>query len=176
MAEISRFFGIVLSLFYDEHGPPHFHVRYAGHQASVTLDGKLLAGAMPSPQMRMVRAWLRKHREEIEEGWQTMRLGGKPGKIAPLRTRGEAKSSRDPAHERLVRGPKPYPAIRIVEWIEGNKVRLFFSTGEVKEMKLPSVRSARRARIVDGGLGLDPGDGFELSAPRLYGMRGRFVR
>jgi hypothetical protein len=60
-----------------------------------------------------------------------------------------------------------YPLIEMVEWIEANEVRVFFSTGRVVEMKLP-VRSARRARVVDGGMGLDPGNGREIGAPDLY--------
>jgi hypothetical protein len=60
-----------------------------------------------------------------------------------------------------------YPLIEMIEWIEGNEVRVFFSTGRVVEMKLP-VRSARWARIVDGGMGLDPSNGREIGAPDLY--------
>ena len=60
-----------------------------------------------------------------------------------------------------------YPRLLIVEWIEKNEVRLFFSSGRVTEMHLPWVKNAKKARIVDGGLGLDPGDGLEVSAPDL---------
>jgi hypothetical protein len=54
-----------------------------------------------------------------------------------------------------------------MEWIEKNEVRLFFSTGLITEQRLPWVKSAKKARIVDNGLGLDPGDGLEVSAPSL---------
>jgi hypothetical protein len=64
-----------------------------------------------------------------------------------------------------------YPLLRIVEWVKGNRVRLFFSTGRVVEVGLP-VKSAKKARIVDYGMGLDPGDGLEFSAPDLYQRRG----
>ena len=59
-----------------------------------------------------------------------------------------------------------YPRLNIVEWIEKNEVRLFFSTGRVIELKLP-VKSAKNAKSVDNGMGLDPGDGFDMSAPNL---------
>jgi len=62
--------------------------------------------------------------------------------------------------------PPPYPRLNMVEWIERNEVRLFFSTGRVVELKLP-VKSAKNAKVVDRGLGLDPGDGKEWSAPAL---------
>jgi hypothetical protein len=63
--------------------------------------------------------------------------------------------------------PAAYPRLLIMEWIEKNEVRLFFSTGLVTELRLPWVKSAKNARIVDNGLGLDPGDGLEVSAPTL---------
>lgn len=67
------------------------------------------------------------------------------------------------------------PLIKIVEWIEKNRVRLFFSSGKVVELKLPWVSSARKARIVDGGMGLDPGDGLDVSAAMLAARRGRVL-
>ena len=33
MPEISRFFGIIISIFYDDHNPPHFHARYGDYDA-----------------------------------------------------------------------------------------------------------------------------------------------
>jgi hypothetical protein len=65
-----------------------------------------------------------------------------------------------------------HPILWMVEWLEKNEVRLFFSTGRVVEVKLP-VRSARRAHIVQSGLGLDPGDGLDMCALELHKMRGR---
>jgi hypothetical protein len=50
MPEISRFFGIVIAMFYDEHNPPHFHVRYNEHKAEIGIQTlSLLAGAPASP-------------------------------------------------------------------------------------------------------------------------------
>ena len=60
-----------------------------------------------------------------------------------------------------------FPLLRLVEWLGGNRVRLFYSTGRVIEVRLP-VASAKRARIVDYGMGLDPGDGLDMSADGLY--------
>ena len=68
---------------------------------------------------------------------------------------------------------RKYPLlIWLVEWIEKNEVRLFFSSGRIVELKLP-VKSAKRARIVDRGIGLDPGDGLDMSAYELHGRRGK---
>jgi phosphomannomutase len=38
MPEISRFFGIIISMFYDEHNPPHFHARYDEHKIAVGIN------------------------------------------------------------------------------------------------------------------------------------------
>ena len=59
------------------------------------------------------------------------------------------------------------PKLRLVEWIGGSEGRLFFSSGKVVEVTLPWVTDARRAQIVDGGMGLDPGDGKDVSAMDL---------
>lgn len=76
---------------------------------------------------------------------------------------------------RGVYGLRPYPALQLVEWLDSNLVRLFFSTGLIKEIRLPT-KSARKAKIVSGGLGLDiDGKGLEMSAPRLASMRGKTI-
>jgi hypothetical protein len=65
-----------------------------------------------------------------------------------------------------------HPIIWMVEWVRKNEVRLFFSTGRIVELKLP-VASAKKAKIVDKGLGLDPGDGLDLCAVELHKQRGK---
>ena len=63
--------------------------------------------------------------------------------------------------------------ITFVEWLGGADVRLFFLDGTVVERALPGVKNARRVRIVDQGLGVDPGDGLgEMGAWLLYRQRG----
>jgi len=47
MPRISEFYGITILMFFGDHNPPHFHVRYAGHTARVALDGRILAGDIP---------------------------------------------------------------------------------------------------------------------------------
>ena len=38
MPEISRFFGITIRMYFDDHAPPHFHAIYAGQEAQVGID------------------------------------------------------------------------------------------------------------------------------------------
>jgi hypothetical protein len=69
---------------------------------------------------------------------------------------------------------KTVPLLVLAEWLSKNRVRLSFSTGRVTEVRLP-VRTAKSAHIVDMGMGLDPGDGRDVSSLWLY-SRGRILR
>lgn len=70
---------------------------------------------------------------------------------------------------------RTFPIIRSLEWLGANRVRLFFATGKISEVTLP-IRSARNAHVVFGGVGLDPGDGRELSAATVHAMPGKVWR
>jgi len=47
MPEVSRFYGIVITINYNDHAPPHFHARYGGHQVVLAIGGGILAGWLP---------------------------------------------------------------------------------------------------------------------------------
>jgi phosphomannomutase len=83
--EISRFFGIVIVMFYDEHGRPHFHARYGGEMVSVEIDSLLVSGQFPGRQLRLVLDWAELHRTELLENWDRARLGLPLVAIEPLR-------------------------------------------------------------------------------------------
>ncbi len=42
MPEISRFFGIILRMFHQEHNPPHFHAEFQGKKAVFDFQGNIL--------------------------------------------------------------------------------------------------------------------------------------
>jgi hypothetical protein len=85
MPVISTFFGIVIRMFYREHGAPHFHAEYQGQQATFTFDGELLAGSMRSrTALRLIREWCVAHREELKANWDKARAGERLERIAPL--------------------------------------------------------------------------------------------
>ena len=52
MPVVSIFFGIVIRMFYREHGVAHFHAEHQGQQATFTFDGELLAGTLRSRTAR----------------------------------------------------------------------------------------------------------------------------
>ena len=85
MPVISVFFGIVIRMFYREHGPGHFHAEYQGQQATFTFDGKLLAGSIRSrTALRLIEEWARLRRSELEANWNRVKAGDPLQKIEPL--------------------------------------------------------------------------------------------
>ena len=85
MPEISRFFGIVIAMFYNDHPPPHFHARYGGHKALVSIESlTLLRGSLPPRALGLVVEWATKHRAELWENWELARDEESLTKIAPL--------------------------------------------------------------------------------------------
>jgi hypothetical protein len=70
MPEVSRFYGIVITINYDEHLPPHFHARYAEWRAAVLLSGDVFAGNLPRRALALVRAWAVLHQQELAADWQ----------------------------------------------------------------------------------------------------------
>jgi len=82
---ISVFFGIVIRMFYREHGVPHFHAEYQGQQATFTFDGQVLAGAIRSrTALRLIEEWANSRRSELVANWDRVRVGAPLEKIEPL--------------------------------------------------------------------------------------------
>jgi len=74
MPEISRFFGIRILMYYEDHLPPHFHARYAGHRASIEIESlAVLAGDLPGRALGLVVEWGRLHQSELAEDWERAR-------------------------------------------------------------------------------------------------------
>lgn len=85
MPEISRFFGIIIRMYYDDHNPPHLHGEYGGNKILLDFQGNILRGSMGSrTALRLVREWIDLHHEELEKNWDIARVGEEIRKIAPL--------------------------------------------------------------------------------------------
>lgn len=82
--EISRFFGIVIQMLYDDHEPPHFHARYGDDAVSVTISDGRVTGVFPKRALRMVLEWQELHAGELMDNWQRLREQQAPRRIAPL--------------------------------------------------------------------------------------------
>lgn len=85
MPEISRFFGIVIAIYWKEHGIPHFHAKYGGNRASIAIeDMRLLEGKLPPRAMALVVEWAAKHQDELLADWN-LAMAKKPlNPIKPL--------------------------------------------------------------------------------------------
>jgi hypothetical protein len=76
MPSISRFFGIVIFMFYDDHAPPHFHAKYGEFRIQLTIDGlEILEGELPRRALSLVLEWAILHRSELRQNWQNARDG-----------------------------------------------------------------------------------------------------
>ena len=68
MPEICRFLGIVISMYFDEHNPPHFHIRYNEYRAVMSIrDLNLLDGHLPAKVRGLVEEWAEQHQRELLE-------------------------------------------------------------------------------------------------------------
>ncbi|MCL1948534.1 MAG: DUF4160 domain-containing protein [Turicibacter sp.] len=85
MPEISKFYGIRITMYYDEHNPPHIHAEYSGKKAVFDLDGDPMQGFIPKSQKRQVQAWISIHMDELYENWEIGQRGEKFKKIDPLK-------------------------------------------------------------------------------------------
>ena len=85
MPEISRFFGIVVAMYYNDHAPPHFHVRYGGQRAIIdiaTLD--LREGQLSRRALALVKEWATLHQSELAADWDLARQQAPLNYIEPL--------------------------------------------------------------------------------------------
>ncbi len=85
MPEISRFYGIVIAMFYNEHNPPHFHARYGGEKVAIDIRTlQVLEGRIAPRALGLVIEWASQHQEELLVNWELARKDEQPMKIEPL--------------------------------------------------------------------------------------------
>lgn len=86
MPTISRFFGITIAMYFDDHGYPHFHARDPSGQAKVRIDAlEVMDSTLGRRQLRLVLAWAELHQEELRDNWRRARAGETLMPIEPLR-------------------------------------------------------------------------------------------
>jgi Domain of unknown function (DUF4160) len=85
MPEISRFFGIIILMYYRDHPPPHFHVRYGEQRAIISIGSlTLLEGRLSPRALGLVIEWASLHQEELMEDWERARKQESLIPIVPL--------------------------------------------------------------------------------------------
>lgn len=85
MPELSRFYGIVIKMYFGDHNPPHFHAYYEGNEALIEIATlSVIAGNLSPRAMGLVAEWTLLHRGELEAAWESARDLRSPGTIEPL--------------------------------------------------------------------------------------------
>ena len=85
MPTVSRFFGIVIQMFWREHAPPHFHALYGEHEALIDIRTLgVIQGRLPKRAMSLAIEWAIDHRDELMENWNRCQAKQPPKQIAPL--------------------------------------------------------------------------------------------
>ena len=76
MPEVSRFFGIVIRFYYNDHDPSHFHAVYSEYEALIEIETlAVLRGDLPRRALAMLLEWAALHREELRADWTLARSG-----------------------------------------------------------------------------------------------------
>ena len=86
MPEISRFYGIIIAIFHNEHNPPHFHAKYGKQKITVDIRTlQVLEGKLQPRALGLVIEWATQHQEELLKDWDLASSMEEPLKIEPLR-------------------------------------------------------------------------------------------
>lgn len=86
MPTVSRFLGILIQMFHDEHhhSRPHFHAKVGEHSAVFDIaTGEILVGEIPLPKAKVVIAWAEVHKKELLANWRRLKAGEKHVQISP---------------------------------------------------------------------------------------------
>ena len=84
MPAISKFLGIIIAMYWDEHNPPHFHTKYGEYKVIVHIITGVIEGKFPKRALKHVMEWYELHKEELLEDWELCTKREMPNQIAPL--------------------------------------------------------------------------------------------
>jgi hypothetical protein len=85
MPEICRFLGIIITMYYNDHPPPHFHVRYNQQKAIIEIETlSILEGKLSPRVLGLVIEWAAMHKSELLKNWNLARQNNSLEKIEPL--------------------------------------------------------------------------------------------
>jgi hypothetical protein len=84
MPIISRFLGIVISMFWNDHAPPHFQARYGDYEITVEIESGIVEGKFPPRALRHVLEWRELHQADLMDDWELCRQSQMPHPIQPL--------------------------------------------------------------------------------------------
>ena len=85
MPTISKFYGIIIMMFFSDHNPPHFHVKYGDYEAIIHIQDGLVEGTLPRRVISLVFEWYDLHKEELMENWKLIEQKKPLKSIEPLK-------------------------------------------------------------------------------------------
>ena len=85
MPEICRFSGMIITMNFDDHVPPHFHVRYGKRIISVTISDGTITGKLPKKKQAEIDKWRKVHKKELEANWLLAKSSQETFKIPAMR-------------------------------------------------------------------------------------------
>jgi hypothetical protein len=84
MPELSRFYGSIVTMFFNDHEPRHFHARYGEYAVSIGIDDlRVLKGQLPPRAPSLTIEWASIHQDDLRGAWQAVQ-GGSRTAIEPL--------------------------------------------------------------------------------------------
>ena len=75
MPVISRFYGITIVMYFNDHNPPHCHAKYSDYEAILDFGGNILEGELPTRAAGFVQEWIKQHQSELFSNWDKARSG-----------------------------------------------------------------------------------------------------
>lgn len=84
MPTLSTFYGITITMLWNDHNPPHFHVKYGEYRALITINDGIVEGKLPRRALNLVFDWLDKHKDDLLENWSLLEQMKPLNTIEPL--------------------------------------------------------------------------------------------
>ena len=84
MPIISRFLGIVITMYWQDHSPTHFHAKYGEYKITVDIQSGVVEGKFPKRALKHVLEWYELHQDELLKDWELCQKSEMPESIKPL--------------------------------------------------------------------------------------------
>jgi len=80
MPIIARFYGILIKMYFREHGIPHFHALYGEYNGVFQIDSfEMIEGDLPKRAQKMIKEWAKTYKKDLSEIWRTQNYKNLPG-------------------------------------------------------------------------------------------------
>ncbi len=75
MPIITRFYGILIKMYFREHGVPHFHAIYGEYNGVYEIETlEMIEGDLPRRAQKLILKWSKQHQNELLSMWKTQQF------------------------------------------------------------------------------------------------------